>query len=112
MVFFEHTVIDENKVIFEAIEDGKVLGKCKLNINTNALVSDVTYEKSSVFVVEGLLKAAFYYAGLRGVFWGICTDESIDFLLRKLNFEKTPSGYENDIPTILQGSCGNCINNA
>ncbi len=112
MVFFQHNEINESTVKFKALEDDVVLGECTLILSDIAEVTDVTFDNNSIYVVEGLLKAAFYFAGLRGIFWGVCKDESIGFALRKLNFVKSEKGYENDIPTILQGSCGNCSNNS
>lgn len=111
MIFFEHKFLDkDNQVIeFKAVEDNEVLGECTLVLFENhAEVTKASYKENKAFVVEGLLKAAFHFAGLKGYFMGRCNVSGIEFCLNRMNFEKTANGYENDIPTILMGSCQNC----
>lgn len=111
MIFFEHKFLDEeNKVAeFKALENNEVLGECTLVLfKSHAEVTKVSYSENKAFVVEGLLKAAFNLAGLKGYYMGRCNIEKIAFCLDRMNFNKNENGYENDIPSILMGSCDKC----
>lgn len=111
MIFFEHSFLDkENKIIeFKALENEEVLGECTLVLfEKYAEVTKVSFSEKNSFVVEGLLKAAFNLAANRGYYIGRCNVLSVSFCLDRMNFNKTENGYENDIPSILMGSCGNC----
>lgn len=111
MIFFEHKFLDsENKVAeFRAVQNEEVLGECTLVLyGDSAEVTKVSVKENNIFIIDGLLKAAFHLAGLRGYYIGRCNVESIVFCLERMNLNKTENGYENDIPSILMGSCGNC----
>lgn len=114
MIFFEHSFSDkESKIIeFKALENEEVLGECTLVLfEKYAEVTKVSFTENKSFVVEGLLKAAFNFASNRGYYIGRCNVDSIVFCLEGMNFNKVENGYENDIPSILMGSCANCANN-
>ncbi len=111
MIYFEHRFIDsDNKIAeFFAIENGENLGECTLFLAGNfAEVTKVIFADNKEFIVEGLLKAAFNFAANRNYYMGRCNVCGIEFCLDRMNFSKTENGYENDIPSILAGSCKNC----
>ncbi len=115
MIFFEHSYIDkDNKVAeFSALENNKISGSCTLVLTDKyAEITKLDYAENCAYIVEGLLKAAFNLAGLRGYYMGRCSVDNIEFCLKRLNFTKTENGYENDIPSILMGSCAGCQNNS
>ncbi len=111
MLFFKNTVNaqSENIIYFEAFENDESIGKCTLILEEKyALVSEVTYKYGALYAAEGLLKSAFNYACLKNYYMGRCSVEGIDSLLERMGFYKKDSVYENDIPSILMGSCGSC----
>lgn len=108
MIFFKPTVNIENEceVFFSAIENDKVYGKCTLMIEGNkATVLNVSFDDNKPYLVEGLLRSAFNYAGQKNCYMGYCKSGDISFFLDKMNFIKDNDLYFNDIPTILQGNC-------
>lgn len=109
MIFFKNTVSpDSDKTIyFEAFEDEKLMGKCTLILEDKyANVYELEYE--AIYAGEGLLKSAYNYACLNNYYMGKCTVNNADTLLMKLGFSLKDGVYENDIPSILMGSCGSC----
>ncbi len=106
MIFFKNTLIDENTVEFEALENEKSLGRCTLVLRDNiADVTELTYSNDATFAVEGLLRSAYNFAGLKNYYMAKCSAENIDSFLDKMNFHKQGDGYVGDIPSILMGSC-------
>lgn len=111
MIFFEHNQIDSNGTVFEfkALDNEIILGECTLVILPQyAEVTKVSFNEDKKFIVEGLLKAAFNLAANRGSYMARCNISEITFCLDRMNFNKTENGYENDIPTVLMGSCKSC----
>ncbi len=111
MIFFKNTVSShsENTIYFEAFEGEEAIGKCTLILEDKyANVSDLSFECAASYAAEGLLKSAYNYACLKNYYMGKCTVEGIDSLLERLGFYKKDGVYENDIPSILMGSCGSC----
>ena len=111
MIIFEHNAINSDTTVieFKALENEQEYGKCILVLhNSIAEVTFVNYDENNSFIVEGLLKAAYNYAANRSYYIGRCSAENIDFALHKLGFYTAENGYENDIPSILMGSCKNC----
>lgn len=112
MITFERSQIDSNKIKFVAVENECTIGSCTLLISSYyADVSDISYSDNGAYIVEGLIKSALYYAGQRGCYIGRCNCSNIEAQLKRINFVKSENGYENDIPTILAGSCSGCKNN-
>lgn len=108
MIFFKPCYNDENKneIIFEAIENEIVSGKCRLIFDENKAVVDfLSYSEDKPYLVEGLLKSAFNYAALKNYYMGYCVCDNIIPFLEKMNFIKADGVYYNDIPSILQGNC-------
>lgn len=106
MIFFKHTCFGEDKVEFEAIENESSIGSCTLILSGNAAnVTKLEYNAHTPYVVEGLLKSAYNYAGLRNYYIAKCTAKNIDSYLLKMSFEKAGEEFVSDIPTILTGSC-------
>lgn len=106
MIFFKNTPCDDGSVLFQAIEDERCLGQCRLILHENtAVVTEVSYCESAPYVVEGLLRSAYNYAGLKNYYIGKCSAKNINCFLDKMNFQKLNDEYVNDIPTILMGSC-------
>lgn len=111
MIYFEHNFLDsDNKTVeFKALESSEILGECTLQLlDEYAEVTKVNFAENKPFIVEGLIKAAFNLAANRGYYIGRCNIPTIIFCLERMNFNKTENGYENDIPTILMGSCSDC----
>lgn len=111
MIFFKNTVLDKDgKIIeFEALDDNVSLGRCTLVLSDKfADVTKLTYEKSSYFTAEGLLKSAYNYAALKNYYIAKCSVSDIDNLLKRLGFELKADEYICDIPTILMESCSDC----
>ena len=112
MITFERNIIDFDSVNFTAIEDSSVIGNCSLKISSPyAEVSALSYTYNKSYVVEGLIKAALFYASQNGCYIGRCNCEGLERFVERMNFIKSENGYENDIPTILMGSCSGCKNN-
>lgn len=106
MIFFKHTALNDEEVKFEAIENENTIGRCTLVMKYNvADVTELTYDETAPYAVEGLLRSAYNYAGLRNYYLAKCTAKNIDSFLSKMNFQKNGSEYVSDIPTILTGSC-------
>ncbi len=113
MIFFEHRIdkCNENEIEFEALVDGNSSGKCILILRDNiAEITEISYENNKPYILDGLVRAAFNFAANRNYYIGLCSAKGIDEHLIKMNFNKTEAGYSNDIPSILMGSCKNCIN--
>lgn len=111
MIYFKNTVSSqsENTIYFEAFENDESIGKCALVLTDKyALVSDVTYKADTLYAAEGLIKSAFNYACMKNYYMGRCATVGIDSLLERMGFYKKDGVYENDIPSILMGSCGKC----
>ena len=111
MIFFKNTVSahNENTVYFEAFENDESIGRCTLILEEKfALVSEVIYKDKALYAAEGLLKSAYNYACLKNYYMGRCSAEGVDSLLERMGFYKEDGAYENDIPSILIGSCGSC----
>ena len=109
MIFFKNTVSSnsDKTIYFEAYEDERLIGKCTLILEEKyANVCELTYD--ALYAGEGLLKSAYNYACLKNYYMGKCSARNIDSLLLKLGFYKKDGAYENDIPSILMGSCGCC----
>jgi hypothetical protein len=107
MIFFKNTVSPESDktIYFEAFEDEKLIGKCTMILEEKyANVCVLSFE--AIYAGEGLLKSAYNYACLKNYYMGKCTVQNIDQLLLKLGFTQKDGAYENDIPSILMGSCG------
>lgn len=112
MITFERKEINADTFEFSALENEAVIGRCTLSISSSyADVTSLTFTDGKAFVIEGLIKTAFYYAGLKGCYIGRCSCSGIEAQLERMNLIKSPKGYENDIPTILTGSCSGCKNN-
>lgn len=111
MIFFNNTISDqnENTIYFEAFENDESIGKCTLILDDKyAIVSDLNYKAGAVYAAEGLLKSTYNYACLKNYYMGRCTVQGIDPLLKTMGFYLKDGVYENDIPSILMGSCGSC----
>ncbi len=111
MIFFKNTILDkDSKVIeFESLDGDISLGRCTLVLEEKfANVTKLTYEKSSPFIAEGLLKSAYNYAALKNYYMAKCSVCDINSLLIRLGFEFNDNEYTCDIPTILMGSCSGC----
>ena len=111
MIFFNHSKIDsDGKYIeFEALCDNKTLGKCTLFLGEDAAeITEISYDESNAYIIDGIIKAAFNYAANRNYYMGICSAEGADKYISAMNFCKTEKGYCNDIPSILMGSCKSC----
>ena len=106
MIFFRPTVKSEDEILFEAIENDDICGKCILNIDSSkAIVSEFSFDESKPYLVEGLIRSAFNFAGLKNCYMGYCRCDNISVFLDRMNFIKENDLYFNDIPTILQGNC-------
>lgn len=114
MIFFSHDFCDNiNSVVkFTALDNGTELGKCTLVMNgIYAEVTELTFDRNNPFVVEGLIKSAFNLAANHSCYIGRCAVDDIRIFLDRMNFVCTDGVYENDIPSILMGSCKSCQNN-
>ncbi len=106
MIFFKNSVINDKTVAFEALEGEKLIGKCTLVLKDNlADVTELSYDPQSPYAVEGLLRSAYNYAGLKNYYMAKCTAKNIDSFLDRMNFQKANGEYVSDIPSILMGSC-------
>lgn len=106
MVFFKSESIDEQNIRFSALEDELDCGFCLMKINADfAEVFELGFDEDKPYLVEGLLRSAYNYASLKGIYMGRCTCKNIDAFLERMNFEKADGVYFNDIPSILMGSC-------
>lgn len=106
MIFFKNEKMTDEVIKIIALEDEIDCGYCLLKIKDNSSeVYELNYQKDKPYLVEGLLRSAFNYACLKGVYMGKCSCENLEDFLEKMNFQKTENGYENDIPSILTGSC-------
>lgn len=108
MIFFKPTINPDNnnEILFEAIENETVSGKCTLKIVGNkAIVDYIDYDITKGYLVEGLLKSAFNYSVSKNCYMGYCKCENISHILIAMNFVEEDGVYFNDIPSILQGNC-------
>ncbi len=106
MIFFKNTLINDETVAFEALEGEKSIGKCTLLLKENiADVTELSYDSEASYAVEGLLRSAYNYAGLKNYYMAKCTAKNIDSYLDRMNFQKKDGIYMSDIPSILMGSC-------
>lgn len=108
MIFFKPTVNSENEceIYIEAIENDETSGKCTLIIDGNrATVENISFDEGKPYLVEGILRSAYNYAGQKNCYMGYCKCENISRFLDRMNFIKENNVYYNDIPTILQGNC-------
>ena len=106
MIFFKNTVVNEFTVDFEALEGEKSIGRCTLILKDNiADVTELVFCEDAPYAVEGLLRSAYNYAGLKSYYAAKCTAKNIDSFLDRMNFHKQGNEYVGDIPSILMGSC-------
>ena len=108
MIFFKPTVNTkkENVILFEAIENDAVFGKCTLEINGDkAEITALDCDSERLYLVEGLIKSAFNYAALKSCYMGYCSDVKYAHILDRMSFNKLDGVYCNDIPSILTGNC-------
>ena len=111
MIYFKHTVIDSDgkQIRFEALSEDKIIGTCVLVLDKDAAkITEISYEESNAYIIDGIVKAAFNYAANRNYYMGLCSAKGADKYLSAMNFSKTEKGYYNDIPSILMGSCKGC----
>lgn len=108
MIFFKPTVDKDscNTVYFQALENEKLLGECRLVIEgSKAFVSSIDCEDGSFFIVDGLIKSAFNYACAKNCYMGYITGGKYDDMLDRMSLNRDGELYFNDIPTILTGNC-------
>lgn len=108
MITFQHTTDTENAnvTVFEAVEDGKLLGKCLLKRSDNtAEIFALSHLENHSYIVEGLVKSALNFASFKGAYIGIFSARGYDKALIEMGFEFVNGVYKNDIPTILMGKC-------
>ena len=106
MIFFSNKPISDFIVEFEAVENEISIGKCLLDLSDKiADVTELTYSEECPYVVEGLLRSAYNYAGIKGCYMASCSARGIDAFLDRMNFQKQQNKYIGDIPSILMGSC-------
>ncbi len=106
MIFFKPNQIDENKVLFEALESEIKIGECVLILGKKyADVNSLTFNSDKPYAVEGLLRSAYNFAANKNYYMGTCSCKNIDGFLNKMNFELKDGIYVSDIPSILTGSC-------
>lgn len=106
MIFFKPESTNEHCVRFTAFENDLNCGYCLMKTESDfAEVYEISYNEDKPYLVEGLLRSAFNYASLKGVYMGKCSCKNIGVFLEKMNFEKSDGVYYNDIPSILIGSC-------
>ena len=105
MLFFKPTVIDSATARFDALDGETCLGTCELRIRDGA--ADVTaISADGAETGEGLLRAALNYAANRGVYMAVCSAKGAESITARLPFENRGGVLQNDIPTLLTGSCG------
>ncbi len=106
MIFFKPEALTDSVTKITALEDDFMCGHCLMKIEKNlATVYELEYETDKPYLVEGLLRSAYNFASIKNIYMGKCICTNIESFLNKMSFEKTDSGYINDIPTILTGSC-------
>ncbi len=111
MIFFNHKVSesDDRCINFTAEDGSDIIGCCKLILKDSyADVVDVAFTDGNQYIVDGLIKAALNFACNRSYYIARCSAADIDYVLDRMNFIKKDGYYENDIPSVLSGSCGGC----
>lgn len=68
-------------------------------------ISNIVTDYADKLLTEGLLRAALNFAGNRGAYIALCSDEKIADVLTLLGFTKKNGTYEGEIPVLLMGSC-------
>lgn len=108
MIFFApHTVeSDDCTAYFEALDGETVLASCRLLISgSTADVFELSLNGADAEIGEGLLRASYNYAANKGAYWGVCSAKGAEQVTARLRFETVNGRPENDIPTLLSGSC-------
>lgn len=106
MIFFKPEVLDETNAEFKALDGDKCLGFCRLFFGApTADVYNLTLYSNDDTIGEGLLRAAFNFAGNKGIYMGSCSAPQAKNIASSMNFEFKNGLYINDIPSILMGSC-------
>lgn len=114
MIFFKHEYSDDAKSVakFTALDNDIKSGECTLVMNgIYAEITELSFDKNYPYVVEGLIKSAFNLAANHNCYIGRCSIKDIRIFLDRMNLVCTDGMYENDIPSILMGSCKSCQNN-
>jgi len=108
MVFFEPLKTDKPDTVRFAAKDGEVvLGTCDMVLHDQlADLVSVQLETDDLSIGEGLLRAALNYAANRGYYIAACSAPDADAVRSLLPFKLKNEMWQNDIPTLLRGSCG------
>ena len=109
MIYFApHAVgTDACAAYFEALDGEACLGVCRLRLDGNrADVFELSLTDGDAGIGEGLLRAAYHFAANKGAYWGVCSAEADKAVTARLRFESRNGVLENDIPTLLTGTCG------
>ena len=108
MIFFKPLPGDgaDSTAVFEALDGEECLGKCFLKLD--GMTADVFYLDLSggAEIGEGLLRAAYNFAANKGAYWGVCSAKNAEEATKRLRFEVQNGVLQNDIPTLLTGTCG------
>lgn len=108
MIYFAPNIVDtpDCTAYFEALDGETSLGVCKLRIDgVTADVYEIELSDGSAEIGEGLLRAAYNFAANKGAYWGVCSAPDAEAVTKRLRFETVNGRPENDIPTLLSGTC-------
>ncbi len=108
MIYFAPHIVGsaDCTAYFEALDGETSLGVCRLRIDgVTADVYEIKLSDGGAEIGEGLLRAAYNFAANKGAYWGVCSAKGAEQVTARLRFETVNGRPENDIPTLLSGSC-------
>ena len=106
MIFFQPTEIGSDccTARFDALDGETNCGSCTLLIQGGT--ADLTaLDAADADIGEGLFRAALNYAANKGVYMAVCSAKNADAVIARMRFEYQDGVWQNDIPTLLLGSC-------
>ena len=108
MIYFAPYSEDGGRsVTFRALDGEACLGSCRMLIDANtADVAELVLTGGDAAIGEGLLRAAYNFAANKGAYWGVCSAKNAESSVARLRFDLVNGRPENDIPTLLTGTCG------
>ena len=110
MLFFEPTLMNNDTctAVFTAKDGDTALGTCELLLHDAvADIAAIRLSTEDLSIGEGLLRAALNFAANRGYYMAVCTAKNADAVRARLPFEEKNGRFQNDIPSLLAGTCGN-----
>ncbi len=94
---------------YELFDREKPAGKALVLVcGTRCAIARLSFSGGDLQGLELLVRACLHFAANRGAYTACCALPEFRKTLLSLGFRETDGVFSGDIPTLLQGSCGQC----